>query len=146
MTNYQLFFLPVKSFNLWQVELLLSLKLFFTILTKGFHFVGNFTIYDVDDDNDVEDDVGVGDDVGDNVEDGDGDVGDDVEDGDDDALKASMMKWQRLKLRGRHYGNASPGELERCNTDVDFNHQYTVIIMNILMSMVTIQKQNWEKV
>ena len=56
--------------------------MFFTILTKGFHFVGNFTIYDVDDDNDV----------GDNVEDGDGDVGDDVEDGDDDALKASMMK------------------------------------------------------
>ena len=55
--------------------------MFFTILTKGFHFVGNFTIYDVDDDNDVEDDVGVGDDVGDNVEDGDGDVGDGVADG-----------------------------------------------------------------
>ena len=79
----------MKSFNLRQVELLLSLKLFFTILTKGFP-----TLYDVDDDNDVMDGIEDGDgDVGDNEEDGDGDDDNDKDgDGDDDALKASMMK------------------------------------------------------
>ena len=90
MTNCELFFcFHVKSFNLRQVELLLSLKLFFTILTKGFP-----TLYDVDDDNDVMDGIEDGDgDVGDNEEDGDGDDDNDKDgDGDDDALKASMMK------------------------------------------------------
>ena len=74
---------------------------------------------------------------------GDGDDDNDKDgDGDDDALKASMMKWQRLKLRGRHYGNASPGELERCNTDVDFNDQYGDRYEYLDASMVTIKKRN----
>ena len=32
----------------------------------------------------------------------------------------AMMKWQRVELPGRHYGNALPGELQRCNTDPYF--------------------------
>ena len=39
------------------------------------------------------------------------------------------MKWHRLELPSPHYGNALPGELERCNTDL--TSRIMIIILRI---------------